>query len=478
MLGNRIIIETKKDYGPGKNTGKSLLIEINGFEGMIIIRENRTNTFIGTRVKIYSRKNINFYDEYIDQVNLIETLQYYAANIEFNISAECKIKGIEKQIEIPPKVIDYPTIIEEINIKGIITHKKNLNEIHPELSGYIKETFIVDNNKTICLSNNEATWEYVTDGIRESKIVLKTQDAVISEERFLKNYGHIISIDGISVMGVIREKFSVIGKIFSKINVGGTGVYDVRGSIKPNLKADRTPDVLSDFHDLTPSWRYINDLLWKAYTGLWDDILNQLSVGKISQNDFWKLFIIYDLDINYFSLYRIINSLALPFFIDNSINWVPFKDLHGFRIERSGNCAGFINENKEHFCTPTELTKWADVESKRIKLIKIFHTVLILCSEIQLKNAGLYFIPLKETKSDKIVCDFIHIRSLDSQLLLADFKGELSPVLFVQSEYFLVNRNHPTVKLIMKTKYKNELSEIEDFITNLLSGISSILKFR
>ena len=75
MLGDRIQIETRRDYGQGKSWGDPLLIEINGLGGMIVIRKGADTQEIGTTITIISRKKPPFFDEWIDNVLLTTALK-------------------------------------------------------------------------------------------------------------------------------------------------------------------------------------------------------------------------------------------------------------------------------------------------------------------------------------------------------------------------------------------------------------------
>jgi hypothetical protein len=78
MLGDRIKIETRRDYGAGKAHGEPLVIEINGLGGLIIIRQGSSSQKIGTTVTITSRKKPSFLDKLTDKVMLTTVLKHFA----------------------------------------------------------------------------------------------------------------------------------------------------------------------------------------------------------------------------------------------------------------------------------------------------------------------------------------------------------------------------------------------------------------
>lgn len=78
MLGDRIRIETRRDYGIGREHGKPFIVEINGLSSMLVIREGPKNQPIGTTVTIVSRKKPSFLDAWEDRVQLTTVLKGYA----------------------------------------------------------------------------------------------------------------------------------------------------------------------------------------------------------------------------------------------------------------------------------------------------------------------------------------------------------------------------------------------------------------
>jgi len=101
MLGDRISIETRRDYGSARGVGDPLVVEINGLGGMIVVRPGKTSQRPGTTVEIILRQSRAPRNQFSDEVRLISVLKGYALSTEFPISAECSIKGLAGSITIP-----------------------------------------------------------------------------------------------------------------------------------------------------------------------------------------------------------------------------------------------------------------------------------------------------------------------------------------------------------------------------------------
>ena len=174
MLGDRIKIETRRDYGVGKAYGEPLVIEINGLGGLIIIRQGSSSQKIGTTVTITSRKKPSFLDKWTDKVMLTTVLKHFAVATEFPITGRCDIEELADSVEIPTTPSYLPTLIEkaQINDASFITIEQNFNELNNNLDGNIRESFLIDNSGLPAIKNQEAAWETVQNAADRKQISL------------------------------------------------------------------------------------------------------------------------------------------------------------------------------------------------------------------------------------------------------------------------------------------------------------------
>ena len=97
MIGDRILIETRRDYGYGRELGKPLIVEVNGLGGLVVIRQGKPEQAAGTTVLIFSRNKLSFVDEWWDKIKLIAVTRYmkYIAHKYFEIDwakYRCELK--------------------------------------------------------------------------------------------------------------------------------------------------------------------------------------------------------------------------------------------------------------------------------------------------------------------------------------------------------------------------------------------------
>lgn len=245
MLGDRIKIETRRDYGQGKGWGEPLVVEINGLGGLIIIRAGAPSQEIGTTVTITSRKKPSFLDEWTDKVLLTTTLKHFAVATEFPISGRCEIEELEDTVEIPTTLSYILTLIEkaQINNASFITIEQSFKEINKNLSGNIRESFLIDNAGLPALENQYASWQVAPKKSGKYFSLIHNGEAYAP----LSSYRSQISIDGILLCGVEgrpkwQNKFSSSLGFFSATGIDCNSYsLDVRGNSKPEITPAREP---------------------------------------------------------------------------------------------------------------------------------------------------------------------------------------------------------------------------------------------
>ena len=94
MLGDQIVIRTRRYYGSAYAHGEPLIVEISGLGGIITIRKGHADQPIGTTIEIIGKTRPALFDEFTDEVRLIKTIDNYALGCEFPIIARCEMPEI------------------------------------------------------------------------------------------------------------------------------------------------------------------------------------------------------------------------------------------------------------------------------------------------------------------------------------------------------------------------------------------------
>lgn len=311
MIGDRIIIQTRRDNGPNKGLGDPIVVEINGLGGMIVIRKGSEDQAVGTTVKIIGRKKPRFLDEIEDRVKLVDTVDGYAIATEFPIEARCSIPEIESEISVPPEIAIKPTQMERLGIKSCMIFEQDFSEIDPNLRGLIRTSFLIDKEGRLSVENDEAKWA------PESKNILDVYGHKIyllhGGFQILEDYANSQTcLDGILVSGntwsrVKSQDLDGNPEVVS-ISLGGEDfVLDVRGSLKPPVTPSREPVD----EDAEPRWNRLRFLAQQAQGRLWEKIALYIADAG-NEEIFWELVGINAVDVRSMHSGNIWSQLSVP----------------------------------------------------------------------------------------------------------------------------------------------------------------------
>src|SRR5258706_1970033 len=78
MLGDKIVIHTRRYRGSSAGLGEPLVVEINGIGSLIVLRRGSGNQPAGTSVLVIGRRKPERFATWKDRVHLVETLYAYA----------------------------------------------------------------------------------------------------------------------------------------------------------------------------------------------------------------------------------------------------------------------------------------------------------------------------------------------------------------------------------------------------------------
>lgn len=465
MLGDQIEIQTRKDYGIGKNKGIPLVIEINGTEGIFFIREGNDNQEIGTTVRIKIRNKKTYYDIFNDNVKLITTLRGYALGVEFPIYGKCMIEGIKEETLIEPGVSKNPSFLELVGIRQLKYYSIDLSTISPCLSGTINQSFLIDENGNLSLENNEASW-VIEKKRNDSDVQLRFKNYLYSNPEKL----HSICFDGILIAGHggrVGDK----RKVTDFMGWRNPGTYnnasfcvDVRGPLKAEITPARVP-VEKTSMESTPKWEEIYNSINKGESKIWGEIISD----KIASPEvFWQLVNIYNPELLFLDSKDVLN-LILP--IDNGecIIYKPVTEFSIFHIENNKT----IFDKGGILQLPDYCDQWN--HNKNVyNYNNIISRILILCSKLKIEEGfSVFSIDTKCNNyciGDRILCNKYHL------VLGINFDESCKQYFSIYCEYSIINLQHPLFSLANNAKYKTEKSDIEEFSWRMCLNISTALK--
>lgn len=487
MLGDHVVIRTRRDYGPIRGLGEPLIIEINGLGGIVVIREGGNDQEAGTTVEITGRRKPRFVDEFVDQVKLLEVIEGYALACEFPIEARCSLPELEESVTIPPRFAVPRTSLEDSEVKQYVTIEQNFSDVHPSLSGLIKASFIVDEEGHFTLNNSEARWNLGTVNKMHYVELVNADGTQI--ERYFPRRENQICMDGILVSGhpgrddQEGRRRNTIGYAGPHIEMGrAVYILDIRGDIKPQLTPARTvPEDRSAFREISPRWGYISLLSNKAHGRLWERVAEQLEHG-LSPQTFWQLAVIYSehtTNIVWMRAGAIWSLVSLPILYDDGRHeWKSFSSLGVLKPISSGEET--TKRGEKHFSQLVstdgwqigpydQLTEWRASNQDRVDwdlryIAASMSTVVIEGGEAKLEFRA-------PSQPDMPPWEFVFSDSF-SLILALPYSGEIKDYCSVHLPCRNINRYHPLVSEALRAKYLEQPSALQEFASRAVYFLS------
>lgn len=481
MLGDRIIIETKRDYGIGKPHGKPLIIEINGLGSLFVIKEGRANQDIGTTVKIISRKKPTFFDEWIDRVQLTTVLKGYALATEFPIHAKCVIPEIQNEVTIPPEIEPVITELECEKINKKIVIEQIFSEIDNRLNGSLRESFLINESGLPVIENDEGKWIPYTKDNKSRLWMLQKTNTNSLVEKYRSHEGISVSMDGILIAGLPgrmsyrNEVRYWLGNRNSQIYAFCDGLIDIRSNIKPEITPAREP-VEFRFGNKSPSWERIQFLVNLAEGKICEKISLFLNKG-LSQEDFWKLSVIYDFWLPKMSFISIWNNMAVSIINNDNQEWIKISKLNKVYLDESVEKLQLITEDNYKIFPSELLTNWEKQGEDRPNLGWQMNVLVLLMSSFTLEKNKLVLIITYPEKSEDVLSQYtISDGTPFISGFIISYKGELQNALTVESKVKTFNKNHPLCEVYMQSKFLSKKTDLQEFASGFLPCIADAVQ--
>ena len=447
---------------------------------------------MGTAVEIVGRKKPRFLDRHDDNVRLLEVVEGYALATEFPIEARCTIPEIEGAASIPPEIATRPTDIEEDGISDYVTLEQDFSEIHPLLRGKIRESFLTDGKGRITLINEQAMLaKHPLD--YDYKIILRDQNEyrrllskrVKHRDRFLKGFGPLC-IDGIYIAGQPgRNRHIRLPKSPDGLHLSGrtrcTFVVDVRGTIKPKLKADRTPKSAYD-----PNMQLVERCVRAAQARIWDSVLNRID-DEIDANMFSKFACAYDVPITYLDPRIIWKKLYIPIksglfkrvwinipdvsrvgagpswfgrgysLLEESRQILPSGDLMIYGYKDSNKCSYFKRTRHSMIAVFKGNRKIYQWPKGRNRILNMFLDAIKSVSEVSVKDGRPFLVPRQPSGEVSSLSEhnILRLSWQNVEHCTMPFQPEASGTFCLGWPFNTLNRNHYLVRSLNESVFEN-----------------------
>lgn len=460
MLGDEIHIHTRRDYGHGKMQGIPLVIEMNGISGILLIKKGNDSQPVGTTIRIIGKEKPRYFDEWVDNAWLIETLDAFALECEFPIEAICDIDEIRESCEILPNTLFNKTMLEIPKLeKHIITYEYDLCETNRDMRGKMRVSFLVDSNGRITLKNDLA--EIVKDK-KYDRFVCECSDEVIDLD---SDHQSAVCCDGIFVCGSPGRKrnekrMNRIGMRADLFHLGNVSyVADIRGDLKPLLTPARTPK--EHFHNMHPTWKKVGKNLEDAIGRLWEKVFNDITdeAGIITA---MILAVIYGFRLEYLPEDVIFNKLYVPILLNSKMQWKKLSDIEKFEIKGeklfwSESYEVDVDESIQYY---TVAGRGRELKASLLAAIK-----------------NISYLGIEHNRTYLYVKRSHEIQNVQKRMIYSDsfigvgfmnYASNVGDYISILTGYKTVNRNHPLFKYFWEDAYSEEKSSLSNFVKSFI----------
>jgi len=485
MLGDRITITTRRDYGSGREWGSPLIVEIHGLSGLLIIRKGSDDQPIGTTVSIVCRQKPSFLDSWTDKVKLCTVLKGYALATEFPIVGQCEVQELLDTVNIPPTPEKIQTLIEVAQLQKFISIEQDLSKVSPNLVGFARESFLIDDADLPCLANSEAEWRGITEGNRK-KWDLRILPIERKIEYDFKNRANVsVCTDGILVAGTpgrssCRKDVRMrLGERSSVIYSRSPALIDTRGDLKPEITPGRTPPEHIHF-DLPPGWQRLSDTFKEGLGLLWEQLAEFLRRG-LNPEIFWKLSVINDIPVGlipYNTLWDVL-SVSLTNAAKQT-NWCLIRKLGELTMSQS-DAKAFVLQNVDgaNIGPDEQIETWEKQGEDKPNLAWSMNSIVLLMSSLNIRDRHVFLTPSQSSHSKTPLAQYAKSsHGMGVKMFLLDYVGAASDAIAVQTPFPTANRNHDLARIYHESRYASDPTDIQTFARAFVPCIAESLSTR
>jgi hypothetical protein len=438
MLGDQIVIETRRDYGPGKKLGEPWHVEIQGLSSIVTLRRGKATQPAGTKVTIALRGEAPAFD-------LVGTLKTFALATEYPISAKCCLPDRRADLQREPGIQAPPTFLEAMGVTQIARFERDLGALDGSglCQGSLRKSFLIDERGRLALSNKEAEWlihsgsgfdsTYRSVSVNESFLSTgtKLRLGLANGRKAKMDEAHLhepICADGIWVgdrQGAYRH-------------VHDSLIIDTRGQKKPELTPART------LIQSGAAWQSIYELLQNAERSIWEEILASVP-ERLDQSTFWALIELDNFRVEDLPMGLIWEKLALP--VEDAFKVTGFRPVREIRmvVWNRQSPYGFVSDNGE-------------------TLNMKGHQIVYSLSELDVEDGRLHFSVRAPANGDATA----RAPYLAPRCYGVPFGVELRSALLAYDGQYFVNLNHPLIARYAKQPFSGD--PVSKFTHDLLSS--------
>lgn len=465
MLGDHIVIRTRRYHGSSKGHGQPLIVEINGLGSLVVFRPGDSHQPAGTSITIYGRRKPGRFGTWNDKVHLVDTIYGYAIAGEFPVHARCTIPEIADQIELPAGIAEPRHPAVEFGAKKFTLFEQDFSEIDSRMHGKVVCVVPLDEEGSPTVANDELGWKVDKSG-RPDFFVANAQGGQIW------SWDGRTCLDGILVAGMqgrsCRHEFFVGTRHNNPVQFGeDTFVLDVRGSLKPELNPDRSPPQGSGLmRDGGPSWRRLARLAGDAHGALWEKVLVKFSEEKHAKG-FWQLAGLHSAKLDRMKRGNLWECLKIPV-IDSAgeLSFRKFQDLPSLPFAPSDGPTHPLSDGDITIAGDKEMSSWKD-SNEFVLVPYALNSAVLGMAIIALRNGQptIEFHP--PTDPDTRAHHSLLFDRGQRRISAMRFGTGFEKTLAVAARERLVNFCHPVISFLSNEQYVSEEGPVFQFLYEL-----------
>lgn len=483
MLGDRITIATRKDYGQGKQWGPPLVIEIHGLSGLLVVRQGKDNQPVGTTVTIVCRQKPSFLDSWTDKVQLCSVLKGYALAPEFPVSAKCEVQEIVDTVKIPPRLEKAPTLMEYAGLTSCISVEQDLSAVSPNLGGYVRESFLVDDTGLPCLGNHDAEWRSKSQGSRKKwNLFLLPEDRELDYD--FMDWSVPVCTDGILVAGTPgrpsyrKEVRMRLGSRNSNIHSKSPALIDARGDLKPELTPARTPPEHIGMN-FPPGWKHLADTFRHGLGLLWEKLADHLQRG-LACEPFWKLCVVHGGSVSWIPYRTLWNCLPVSLTQEGrGTLWRLVRELGDLSFDKADDSSFVLRDNSGNSIGPDgPLSEWERSGEEHPSLRWQMNSITLLMCGLDIRSGEVVLVPRAPETGTELLAQYASNSGFGVSMFYVDYTGAAREAVAVETPYPTVNRNHALSVIALESRYASQTTDLQRFAQSFVSCIAETVSNR
>ena len=411
-------------------------------------------------------------------------LKGYALATEFPVFAQCQVQEILESLEIPPRPEKTPSLLEFAQLHSYMSFEQDLSAVSPNLLGYVRESYLMDDAGLPCLANQEAEWRAKAEGTRKKWDVFLLPEGRTLDYDFME-WSVPVCTDGILVAGTPgrpsyrKEVRMRLGARNSNIYSKSPALIDARGDLKPELTPGRTPPEHTGLN-LPPGWQRLSDAFREGLGLLCEKLADYLQRG-LAPEIFWKLCAVHGISVGWIPHSALWDVLAVSLTqTSKDTNWQLVRELGDLTFDNATNDDAFVlrDNNGNRVGPDKSLRAWEREGAEHPNLSWQMNSVALLMCCLDIRNGEAILIPTTPDDPKKPLAQYAKNSGIGISMFYVHYTGAAREAVAVETPYPTANRNHALAVVAHESRHASQLTDLQMFAQSFITCIAETVSSR